>query len=230
MNELVHTSVTTDRRHERRATIRVLADIGLAGPVLFAVGVIVAGAVTPGYSHLSEPISQLAEPARPYWLIQVAGFVVFGISMIAVAFALWHSPSTGLRAKLGIALVGFAGFNMVLTGLFRTDPMGQELPSVSGQIHETTAGVDVSITDSRIPRPRTSHEKKSKLAWPCFLLDHCWSGRTDFPRWLWALLRDTAPIRRRVATHARNNNRRLVCSRRGESEKVGACTRGRLSH
>lgn len=132
-------SITTDRRHKSR--IRVLAYLGLAGPVLFAVGVVVAGAVTPGYSHLSEPISQLAEPGRPYWLIQVAGFVVFGISMIAVAFALWQGLSDGLGPKLGIVLVGFAGFNMVLTGLFRTDPMGQESPSVSGQIHETTAGL-----------------------------------------------------------------------------------------
>lgn len=141
MNEIAQPSATTDHRHETRATIRVLADVGFAGPLLFAVGVIVAGAATPGYSHLSEPISQLAEPARPYWLIQVAGFVVFGISMIVIAFALWQSLSAGSGAKLGVALVGFAGFNMVLTGLFRTDPISQEIPSVSGQIHETTAGL-----------------------------------------------------------------------------------------
>lgn len=140
MNEVAQSAAGD--RHEQRTTSGVLAYIGLAGPLLFVVGVIVAGAVTPGYSHLSEPISQLAEPERPYWLIQVVGFVVFGISMIAVAFVLWQSLlSAGSGAKLGIVMVGFAGFNMVLTGLFRTDRMGEDLPSVSGQIHDTTAGL-----------------------------------------------------------------------------------------
>ena len=139
MKEVVGSTAT--EQEKPRIRMRTLASIGLAGPLLFVVGVVVAGAITPGYSHLSEPISQLAEPAQPYWLIQVTGFVVFGISMVAIASALWRTLTAGVAAKLGVALVGFAGFNMILTGLFRTDPMGRTSPSISGQIHETTAGL-----------------------------------------------------------------------------------------
>ncbi len=119
--------------------VRRAALFGLAGPLIFALGIVVAGAVTPGYSHLSEPVSQLAAFGQPYPAIQMTGFVVFGLSMLAVAYGLRHVLSSARSATIGISLVALAGVSMVGTGLFRADPMGQQPMSVSGTIHISTA-------------------------------------------------------------------------------------------
>ena len=121
--------------------IRHLAMVGVAGPLLFATGVVVAGAMTPGYSHLSEPVSQLAAFGQPYPAIQMAGFVVFGLGMVATGVALWQTLRTGTAARVGEILLIVAGVNMILTGLFRADPMEQETLSVSGTVHVVTASV-----------------------------------------------------------------------------------------
>lgn len=120
---------------------RLLAIVGAAGPMLFVVGVIVGAAVTPGYSHRSDPISQLAAFGEPYPAIQMTGFVVFGLSMVAVAAGLWKVLRSGAAARVGTFLVGLAGGSMVLTGFFRSDPLDQETLSASGIVHLATATV-----------------------------------------------------------------------------------------
>ncbi len=121
--------------------IRLIAVVGMAGPTVFVIGIVLAAALTPGYSHLSEPVSQLAAFGRPHPAIQMTGFVVFGLSMVAVAFGLWRTLPTGIASRVGTILVGVGGSNMVATGLFRADPMDQRVPSVAGNVHMATAMV-----------------------------------------------------------------------------------------
>lgn len=121
--------------------IRLAARLGLAGPLVFALGIILAGTFTPGYSHLSEPVSQLAAFGQPYPAIQMTGFVVFGLSMLAAAYGLRHQLGSRTSASVGIFLVALAGVSMVGTGLFRADPMDQEPLSMSGTVHLSTAMV-----------------------------------------------------------------------------------------
>lgn len=99
------------------------------------------GAVTPGYSHLSEPVSQLAATGQPYPFIQMTGFILFGLAMVATGLGLWRLPLTGKAARTGQVLLMVAGTNMVLTGLFRADPMQQESLTTSGTLHLITAMV-----------------------------------------------------------------------------------------
>jgi hypothetical protein len=70
----------TSGTREGTGLTRQASRLGIAGPLVFVAGVIIAGVVTPGYSHRSEPISQLATFGQPYPAIQMIGFVVFGLS------------------------------------------------------------------------------------------------------------------------------------------------------
>ncbi len=129
------------KRQTDPARIRIAAGLGMVGPLVFVLGIIVAGAVTPGYSHLSEPVSQLAAFGQPYPAIQMAGFLVFGLSMVAVAYGLRQRLRSQRSASAGVFLIALGGVSMVATGLFRADPMYQEPMSVSGMVHLSTAMV-----------------------------------------------------------------------------------------
>lgn len=135
------TGTVGEPRSANPAMLRRLATMGVAGPLLFAVGIIVGGAVTPGYSHLSDPVSQLAATGQPYPFIQMTGFVVFGLTMVATGLGLWRLPLTGKAARTGQVLLMIAGTSMVLTGLFQADPMEQESLTTSGTLHLITAMV-----------------------------------------------------------------------------------------
>jgi hypothetical membrane protein len=126
---------------EGKGLTRQAARLGIAGPLVFVAGIVVAGAVTPGYSHLSKPISQLAAFGQPYPAIQMIGFVVFGVSMLAVAYGLRLMLESRRSATIGVFLVALAGVSMVGTGIFRADPMDQDPLSLSGIVHIATAMV-----------------------------------------------------------------------------------------
>jgi hypothetical membrane protein len=60
---------------------RALAWAGVAGPVTFVVSWATAGALTPGYSPLTEPVSRLAAAGAPQRPLMNAGFLVFAAAM-----------------------------------------------------------------------------------------------------------------------------------------------------
>lgn len=120
---------------------RLASRFRVAGPLIFVATVIAAGVATPGYSHLSQQISELAAFGQPYPGILIAGFVVFGLSMLMVASGLHRRLASRRSATVGVVLVALAGVGMVATGFFRADPMGQDLPSLSGVVHIVAAMV-----------------------------------------------------------------------------------------
>src|SRR5919106_463101 len=82
-----------------------LAWAGVVGPVAFVAGWATAGALTPGYSPIQEPVSRLAAAGAPHRGLMNAGFLVF-----AAALPVYAVP---LRAALG----GWAGAAAVACGL-----------------------------------------------------------------------------------------------------------------
>jgi hypothetical protein len=56
----------TSARPRDAAGIRVASPFRNGWTIGLRLGIILAGAVTPGYSHLSEPVSQLAAFGQPY--------------------------------------------------------------------------------------------------------------------------------------------------------------------
>ena len=72
-----------------RSTARALVWCAFAGQALFVISWVVAAALEPSYSSVSQPVSALAarDAAHP-WIV-VAGIALFGLSFAALAAALW---------------------------------------------------------------------------------------------------------------------------------------------
>jgi len=64
--------------------VHALALCGLiALQQLLIIFIVVAAAVTPGYSHVSNTVSQLGSQDRPYPWIMNTGFIIYGLLIIA---------------------------------------------------------------------------------------------------------------------------------------------------
>lgn len=103
------------------STLRVLSLAGIGGPVLFWVGVVVLGVVTPGYSAISDYISTLGAINAPYAIAQRANFFVLGGSILAFAFGLDRWIREERRPWLAIVLIGVFGVGVVGAGVFPND-------------------------------------------------------------------------------------------------------------
>lgn len=82
--------------HQRADTQRLLAACGIAGPLIFVTVVAILGFIRPDYSHATQLVSELGEPGEPYAMIMnVFGFILFGLSMIPFAVGLHWGISKG---------------------------------------------------------------------------------------------------------------------------------------
>lgn len=92
---------------------------GIAGPVIFAVLVIVQGVLQPDYSHVRMPISALA--AWPLGWVQEFAFATLGASAIAFALGLHRAVRPGKTASqggAGAALLAMGGVSVLAAGAF----------------------------------------------------------------------------------------------------------------
>src|SRR5215204_1628582 len=101
---------------ERRGVISALAVAGIAGPIIFALGVVVQSLLHADYSDWELPISALA--AWPGGWIQDANFVVFGALTIAYAVGLHFGIRPSRAGVLGPALLVLSGIGLVIAGVF----------------------------------------------------------------------------------------------------------------
>lgn len=124
----VHVSV------RNRSMLRLVSLAGIAGPVLFWIGVVVLGTLTPGYSIISDYISTLAAVNAPYAIFQRANFLVFGGSVIAFAFALARWTRQGWRPWPGIVLIGIFGAGLIGAGVFQDNLANPS--STTAQVHQ----------------------------------------------------------------------------------------------
>jgi len=108
----------------------------MAGPVVLGVMDFIAASSTPDYSLVRDSISSLA--LTPIGWIQTIGFLAIGILVeIFVAGLLYNID--GVRGfHLGIAILVFVGFGMLMVGAFHTDPQGAA-DTLEGTIHSYSA-------------------------------------------------------------------------------------------
>ena len=101
------------------------------GGSLFLLAVLLAGYLTPGYSHTKQSISELGMPGADYgWLVRWLGFVPLGLSFMVFAF-----QSGGLFTNLvPSVLFFFIGLAILVAGIFPTDPNNRR-DTPSGRIH-----------------------------------------------------------------------------------------------
>jgi hypothetical membrane protein len=105
---------------------RLLAIGGIVGPVAFVSAWALCGWTTPGYSPVSDAISDLARVGADTRVGMTSGFVVFGIGVAAYSFALrwaltgpaWMTALATAIATLGVAAVPLGWFSDGLHGAF----------------------------------------------------------------------------------------------------------------
>ena len=110
---------------------------GLLAPIWLLVGVVIAGSLYPGYSHLNQAMSELGAIGAPTHGVSPlinnyplgVLFIVFGLA----AFATFHTSKLARLSAVLIVLHGVASFG---TGYFSCDiGCGLENPSDSQKLH-----------------------------------------------------------------------------------------------
>lgn len=137
---------TVDVDRGTRAT--QLLRLGWIAPVVLIGFIVVAAAVTSGYSHIENTVSQLAAQGQPYPVIMGIGFVVFGGMMAAfglgVGLSIHRSTS---RLNTGLSAVGLIvyGTAVAASGFVQDYPLhGPEAGNFEGFLHSLFAQVAVA--------------------------------------------------------------------------------------
>ena len=101
---------------------RLLLAAGMASPLVYLGAVVLGGAITPGYSHVSEHVSNLVRSGAPHKNALNPLFVVYNLLVLAFAAGLFtmvgdrpanRRRTAGTLAALSLAVEGAAGFATV---------------------------------------------------------------------------------------------------------------------
>jgi hypothetical membrane protein len=125
----------------------VLNTAGIAAPVLWLAAIAYAGSLRPEYSHYRQYISELAARGTPtQHLMQVAGFVLPGVMVVAFGLLVGLSAQTKL-AGTAAALLIVSGIARIAAGAFPLDPCCASMaPSFSQRMHNAAgAGYVLSM-------------------------------------------------------------------------------------
>ena len=119
---------------------------GVVAPVLWAVVIVVAGELRPGFDHIGQYISELGERgSSTASLMRFGGFGATGLLHIGYAAA-FYAMVARLTARprltlLVAALIALNGFGRIGAGVFACEP-GCAAPDVLGQrLHSLSATV-----------------------------------------------------------------------------------------
>lgn len=113
---------STGTRFVRRAAV-----LGIGSPILFVLLVVVMGFIHPGYSHLTNFISDLGALDAPMPYVQRLNFFQFGIGITALAWALYMGMEQPSRVALVLQVI--IGVGIFLSGIFpghSNDPGSRE--------------------------------------------------------------------------------------------------------
>jgi hypothetical membrane protein len=101
---------------------RALLLAGLAAPVVLIVAGVVAGDFEPGYSHVSQFVSELgAAGAAHQKVFNYAGLLATGLLTVLFALGMYLRVKPGGWFVTSSLLVGVAGFGRLVAGVFPCD-------------------------------------------------------------------------------------------------------------
>ena len=129
---------------------KLLLLCGILAPVVYVLTVFVGGIITPGYSHISQYVSELIQTGAPQKGILDPLFALYNILVIFFGVGLFqyvremHNERRKLAGTLGaltLVIEGLAGF---LTLFFPQDPIGDQI--TTGAIHIILASVSSLTT------------------------------------------------------------------------------------
>ena len=116
----------------------ILALFGIIGPLVLVITSVTAAFSNPGYDPIRESISSLS--LTPMGWLQTIGFLVLGLLTEGFTVGLFFSIRRARGFALGMAVLVFAGFGLLLLGAFRTDPVGTS-HTIGGIIHSVAAAI-----------------------------------------------------------------------------------------
>ncbi len=99
----------------------MLTRAAAAGVVTFFAASVVAGALTPGYSHIREAISGLAATDNPAAGVMIAGFVAAAVGLLSAAAVFWQRFRGITSGRVAAVMLGVGGLGMLVAGLARQD-------------------------------------------------------------------------------------------------------------
>jgi hypothetical protein len=118
---------------------------GMIAPVLFVCMTILGGAIRPGYSHISETMSELFSPGSPnkplldtLHTIYAILLVLFGIGMLRFIRGSEQSSLQGIAGAFFYIVMGLV--SVTTATIFPQDPWGSP-PTFPGEMHKIMSGI-----------------------------------------------------------------------------------------
>jgi hypothetical protein len=124
---------------------RFLSMCGLIAPVLFVFMTILGGAMRPGYSHLSDTVSELFSPGSPNKLLLDTLHTIYAFLLVLFGIGVLQLVQESVRSRM-IGVVGASAFiamglgSVLSATLFPQDAWGSA-PTFAGQMHQFVHGV-----------------------------------------------------------------------------------------
>ena len=124
---------------------RFILRLGLLAPFLFVFTVILGGALRPGYSHMTDTMSELFSPGSPNRLLLSALYALYGISYSVFGLGLLQFvQERGEFKTIGktaaIAFISVGVLNVLTATVFPQDAWGS-VPTFPGMMHMYLSGV-----------------------------------------------------------------------------------------
>jgi hypothetical membrane protein len=130
---------------------KILMLRGILAPITYIVAVVVGGLLRPGYSYITQYVSELIEAGAPNKAILDPLFAIYNILTIAFGIGLFlyirnvsenRRRTVGTAGALVLVLEGLVGF---LTVFFPQDPIGSPL-TATGSMHIVLASLSSLTT------------------------------------------------------------------------------------
>lgn len=115
---------------------RALLWMGALAPILVAVIVLASASLTPGYSHVSDTISQLGAREAPHPMLIQIGLVGWGLLLEGLAWGLYRRLGKGSGARSVLVLLMVSGASVQLAAIIRDDPnVPSAASTIGGAVH-----------------------------------------------------------------------------------------------
>jgi len=125
--------------------VRALAWFTIVAQFVFVAAWVVAGALEDGYSHAYDYVSELgADGAANPWIVNAA-IVLLGLSMAALAAALWRTLPRRRASQVAALLFGAAALTFVLAGIFNGDCSTAVDPTCQARYDERDVSTSAQI-------------------------------------------------------------------------------------
>lgn len=99
----------------------------MAAVVSYFLATVAGGLVTPGYSHLSDAISELTSSYAPHRFLLAIGFAVYNLALVVLVIGLWRSGAAARSVRSAYLLLLVAA----VAGLLMIGPFPQDMTGAS---------------------------------------------------------------------------------------------------